>query len=89
MHGSIFFAYTRSFWLSVLAVTTLLIGDWAALIAFAHILSPIVGLDAETTVTYLHRFVPAIAFVLALIERSGVMSVGQHPRSYSLDPRDT
>lgn len=78
----IFFAFTRSFWLSVLGIGAILAGDTAAIQAFATLLGPLIEVAPEDITAWALKVAPAVLFVAAIQQRSGAS------RPYSLDPRN-
>lgn len=87
MKEPIFFAWTKSFAFTMLAIVTMLAGDWPAVVGFVALLEPLTGWDTEVVVEWLHRVGPAVLFLSALYQRSGAASEGGIPRPYTLDPR--
>jgi len=83
MNQPIFFAYTRSFWLALIGVVTLLAGDAAALESFAYGISLFTDLSVETIISTVQRLIPAVLFIAALHQRSGAA------RPYSANVKDT
>jgi hypothetical protein len=67
----IFFAATRSFWLTVLGVAALLVGDIGAVKAFAELIALALGTSPLPIVLWVQKLAPAVLFVAALQQRMG------------------
>lgn len=81
----IFFAWTKSFWLSVAGIL-LIVAEMphdavrAALVLFARIISPVVGYAPADIADALVDLVPVLLWVAAIQQRSGAA------RPYTADP---
>lgn len=87
MQEPVFFAWTRSFLYTLVAVIILLSQDIAAIRAFAILFEPFMGEDTGAFAVWLEDTLPAFLFIAALLERSGWASPSGQPRPYGLDPR--
>lgn len=78
----IFFAWTRSFWLTVVSLVFVIFGAPSeVLYGIATIVSPITPWQPDVIGEVLNTIAPAITFVLAIQQRSGAA------RPYTVDPR--
>lgn len=67
----VFFAWTRSFWLGVVAVVSVAGSDAALMDGLSQILALVLGQPFEVVDTVVDRLLPAVATIAALQQRSG------------------
>ena len=78
----LFFAFTRSFWLTVLGIAALLVGDTGAVEAVATLIAMVFSTEAEPIVGWVQKMAPLVLFVAAMQQRMGAAL------PYSLNPKD-